>query len=275
MGRVTNRLFWGVPFAGYETPYLERFTAAFGAAAEGTGAEALWYYNGADGAFAKTLAKHAKAMPIRVKVLWESLPVLGNTDAIIKNNAVAIAHARTQYELRRRDPAALLFMHESDVIVPPGGIAQLVEGLKAHPALGALSGAIPEWRTRDPIYVGTMAWRIQPRHEGSYTPPGGGPVVGWYLPEMTKGIEMCDAVPFGALLARLSVFEQVPLATRMFPGLGVDQEWSQNMLYAGKMPVAVDWGVWCGHYRRDFNPAWEDIRERMTTGVSATVGLAP
>jgi len=271
---VSDRLFWGSPFAGYEEPYLERWMAAFGAAAEDTKAEALWYYNGRDPEFAELLRERAATMPIPVEVMHEHIPALGNTDPIRKNNAVTMGHARIQYELRKRDPGAYLFMHESDVIIPEGGIQRLRAGLEAHPALGALSAAVPDPRGLDPPHIGTMAWRIQPRHEGAYTVPGAGPVVDYYTPELHDGIEIVDAVPFGALFTRLAAFEKVPLAAVMFPGMGVDQEWSQNALYKGDMPVAINWGVWCGHLRNLFNPRFDDLRERITTAAPRKVGIA-
>lgn len=266
-------LFLSSPFGGHESPYLRPFMDAYAAMAEGLEAESLWYFNGREREFYSNLLIFAKQMPIPVEVMWEPLPVLGNTDAIRKNNAVALAHSRAFHELRKRNEEAYVFVHESDVLVPVGGIQRLKEDLDAHPGLGAISAAVPDPRGGDPPQVGTMAWRIRPKHDGAYTVPGDGPVVSYYLPELGEGVEIVDAVPFGALMTRLSAFQEVPLATTMFPGMGVDQEWSVNSLYQNHMPVAIDWSVRCGHIR-DWYGKYDDLRLHTTTAAPREVGIA-
>jgi len=264
-----------VPFAGYEDKYLSRWMEAFGRMADGLEAEAFWLCNGPDREFAERLRGYAKFMPIPVEVMWEPFPVLGLTNQVQKNNAACIGHALAMNHLRKRNPEAYVFLHESDVIVPPGAIQRLRQGLENHTGIAALSGVIPEPLSNNPITVGSMVWRLNRRQTAAFSVPPSGPNTASYATEMRDGIEVVDALPFGALLTKLSVFEDVPLGSTMFPGgFGFDQEWGLRTFDEG-LHLACDWGVWCGHIKKEFtDPIYEDLRERMSPPLSNTVGLA-
>jgi hypothetical protein len=264
------RLVAATPFASYERPYIERWAEAYTFMAQSTkGLTSLWLDTSGDQDFLGELRRVAKAMPIRVKVVSRPLHLLDRNSGLGKNIRVCAAWQNIVYEVR--DPNTWLLCVESDVIVPAGGPEQLLDGMLSHPALGALSGAIPE--RRQELVNGTMAWRLRQQKQGLYGPPTQHATVSWYDPEGRDGIELCDAVPFGCLMVQVQTLCDVPLRASRYPELGWDQEFSVDAWAAG-MPVGVDWGVTCGHFRRDYDPDYEDLRLRMTTGVSCEVGIS-
>ncbi len=258
----------GTPFAGYERPYWERWLEGYRRAFAGESVVGLWHCNGTDPGFADTLRAAADALPFPVRVVHEPWPEPDPATGPGKNARVRRAW-ETIFAEAGEDQEVLCL--ESDVVCPVGGLARLREGLSRHPALGALSGAIPEHR--GPAGNGTMAWRIHYTEVGdTYTLPPPRQCVSFY-PERESGVEMVDAVPFGCLLLRAETFRAVEILLDRFPQLGHDQEWSVAAWRAGR-PVALDWSVCCGHYRNVYVPEYEDLRLRMTTGVPTEVTLA-
>ena len=255
------------PFAGYESPYLEMWTEAYALMVEGTGATGLWLDNSSmeDVQFTRTLRRYAKKMPIKVKVLPEPLRVGNVQTSAGKNIQVCVLWQRIAYEVR--DPDAWLLCVESDVLVPAGAAHRLRERMEAHPALGAVSGAIPA-----PLGDGDIcmqAWRINmnsPGPQSRYAPPawgggGNGFSFDWCAPDRT-GVELVDATGFGCLMVQVRNLYETPLQAMMFPPLGYDQEWGLASWAAGR-PVAIDWSVRCGHLRKGKGGEYGDIRAQL------------
>ncbi len=258
------------PFAGYEMPYLERWAETYALMAASTkGLTGLWLDTSGDADFIVELERVAHDMPIPIQVLSRPLHLLDRDSGLGKNLRVCAAWQSILYEVK--DPGAWLLCVESDVIVPPGGPQRLLDGMLSHPALGALSGAIPERRWEG--FNGVMAWRIRQEKPAGYGPPPMGNTVTWFDPELTHGIELCDAVPFGALVVQVGTFLRVPLRATQYPRLGHDQEWSQLAWEAG-LPVAVDWGVSCGHIRLMPDGTYDDLGLYMTTIPPRAPGVA-
>jgi hypothetical protein len=234
-------------FAGYEGDfYFDEWLEHYARMAEGVrgDASALWLNNSGLGNFSARLKRAKKSLPIPVRVLDLPLRIGDPSDPAGKNAQVC---ANAQFQLWSiHDPRADVLFIESDVLVHPEAPERLREDLLRCPGLAAVSGAVSEGGWMD--NSGTMAWRFDVKRPQLYGVPEDGEIISWYNPEFTDGMEAVDAVPFGCLFAHMEIFTLIPPRDRRWPEVGWDQEWSMRAWELGR-PVAVDWGVRCGHRR--------------------------
>jgi len=258
---MMTQLTIATPFAGKETPWIDRWVEVEAALLRHSPAYVLWLDNSRDEGFHALLQEAKRRLPVPVRIVCVPLrvgkhPTPGlETDTIVRLLWQAVAGIV--------ETPHLLCM-ESDVLAPADAIDHLADGLDHAPPFAAVSGAIAWWGQDGTHH--TQVWRRLPALPAQSAKPTGAGLVeivpqgpahpryAWW-PKAETGVEVVDATPFGCLYLRTETLRDASLSTPQFPP-GYDQHFGHEMSLAGRA-VAVCWDVKCGHIKL-IKGEWKD-----------------
>ena len=215
----------------------------------------LWLDNSGDEAFGKRLAEEAEKRReewAEVRVIVDGSRISAETETP-KGKDPQVAYCWQM--LRREIGTPWTLCLESDILIPPRCVEQLLWSPVNQPDVVGVSAAVPYHHMKEP-YVGVMAWDITGGEQQpvSPLPTPGLPVmsapryrVAYHLPRPLWGSTPINAVGFACLLLRTDAFQETPLVADLTTGLGFDQLFCVRLRERGLLWIV--WELECIHYQ--------------------------